>query len=135
MEVKKGDRLFSIKQKTHSISFSAPLSGKIVAVNKMLTGDFEQLDYGSYGKNNICTLEATNLENELSQLKIGQAAVDFFNDDISRLKTYIEKYVTSTEDENKIPADGHVYLGELEVLKDKDYNAVVNDFFMKPVVS
>lgn len=131
MDVKKGERLFSVMQKTHSIPFSAPLSGKVVSVNKTLHEDPERLDFSSYGKNHICTINASNLNNELKELKIGQAAVDFYNDDIEKLKNYISRFVTSTEDETKIPADGHVYLGELEVLKDKDYNAVVNDFFLK----
>jgi CheY-like chemotaxis protein/glycine cleavage system H lipoate-binding protein len=131
MEVKKGDRLFSIKQKTHSIPFNAPVSGKVIAINKMLMEDLEKLDYSSYGKNQICTIEASDLDSELKDLKIGQAAVIFYNEDIARLKEYIEKYVTSTEDESKVPADGHVYLGELEELKEKDYNAIVSDFFRR----
>lgn len=133
MEVKKGERLFSIKQKAHSIPFNAPVSGKVVAINKVLKDDLEKLDYSSYGKNSICTIDANNLDNELKEMKIGQAAVEFYNKDIAKLQVYIEKYVTSTEDETKIPADGHVYLGELEVLKEKDYNAIVNDFFVRPV--
>jgi len=131
MEVQKGQHLFSIKQKTHSIPFNSPVSGKIAFVNKLLLDDLERLDISSYDKNWICSIEATHLDDELKELKIGQVAVDFFNDDISRLYDYINKYVTSTEDESKIPADGHVYIGELEALKDKDLNAVVNDFFKR----
>jgi len=131
MEVQKGQHLFSIKQKTHSIPFNSPVSGKIAFVNKLLLDDLERLDFSSYDKNWICSIEATHLDDELKELKIGQVAVDFFNDDISRLYDYINKYVTSTEDESKIPADGHVYIGELEALKDKDLNAVVNDFFKR----
>lgn len=131
MEVKKGDLLFSVKQKTHSIPFIAPVSGKVVAVNKQLLEDLEQLDYSTYGKNLICTIDATNLDGELGELKIGQAAVNFYNDDIAKLQSYIEKFVTSTEDESIIPADGHIYLGELEALKDKDFNAIVSDFFKR----
>lgn len=131
MEVQKGQHLFSIKQKTHSIPFNSPVSGKIAFVNKLLLDDLERLDISSYDKNWICSIEATHLDDELKELKIGQVAVDFFNDDISRLYDYIKKYVTSTEDESKIPADGHVYIGELEALKDKDLNAIVNDFFKR----
>lgn len=131
MEVKKGQHLFSIKQKTHSIPFNAPVSGKVVSVNKSLLDDLEQLDYSSYGKNRICTIEATSLDEELKDLKIGQAAVNFYNEDISKLHEYIGNYVTSTEDETNIPADGHVYIGELEALKEKDLNAIVNDFFKR----
>lgn len=131
MEVRKGQHLFSVLQKTHSIPFNSPVSGKVTAVNKLLLDDLEQLDYSAYDKNRICSIEAANLDNELKELKIGQAAVDFFNEDISRLHEYVKKSVTSTEDESSIPADGHVYLGQLEVLKEKDLNAIVNDFFKR----
>jgi glycine cleavage system H protein len=131
MEVQKGQHLFSIKQKTHDIPFNAPVSGKVIAVNKQLLEDLEQLDFSSYGKNKICSIEASSLDEELKDLKIGQKAVDFYNEDLAKLQIYIQKYVTATEDENNIPADGHVYIGELEALKEKDLNAIVNDFFKR----
>lgn len=131
MEVKKGQHLFSIKQKTHSIPFNSPVSGRVASVNKILLDDLEQLDFSAYDKNRICSIKAANLDEELKELKIGQAAVDFFNEDISRIYEYVKKSVTSTEDENNIPADGHVYIGQLEALKEKDLNAIVNDFFKR----
>lgn len=131
MEVKKGQHLFSIKQKTHSIPFNSPVSGKVAAVNKLLLEDLDKLDYSAYDKNRVCCIEATNLDEELKELKIGQTAVDFFNEDISRLHEYVKKSVTSTEDESSVPANGHVYIGQLEALKEKDLNAIVNDFFKR----
>ena len=32
-------------------------------------------------------------------------------------------------DENAVPADGKVHIGELAALKDKDLNIIINDFF------
>ncbi len=129
MEVKQGQNLFTVKQGTHSIPFKAPVSGRVIKVNKVLADNPKMLDLSPYGKSWICQLEATNLDQELSTLKIGQGAVDFFNQDIDQLHKYVKKTVTSTADESKIPADGHIYLGELEGLKDKDINAIVADFF------
>ena len=129
MQVKKGQHLFSVVQKTHSIPFNAPISGKVIAVNRRLLDDLEQLDQSAYDSSKICVIEADNLDADLQQLKIGQSAVDFFNDDIANLNDYVKNSVTATEDESRIPADGQVYLGELEVLMEKDRNAIVNDFF------
>jgi len=131
MDVKQGQLLFTIKQKTHSIPFNSPISGKVARTNKFLLDDLDQLEFSAYDKNYICSIEASNLEGELKDLKIGQSAVTFFNEDISRLHDYVKKSVTSTDDEESVPADGHLYLGELEVLKEKDLNAIVNDFFRK----
>ncbi|MCA9735097.1 MAG: response regulator [Deferribacteres bacterium] len=129
MEAKKGQHLFSIVQKTYSIPFKAPVSGKVTFINKQLLEELEQLDNTAYDNSRICVIEAENLDEELKDLKIGQAAVDFFNDDIAQLNDYVKKSVTTTEDENRIPADGHVYIGELEFLREKDRNAIVKDFF------
>jgi len=129
MEVKQGQPLFAVKQGLHSIPFLAPVSGKVVQVNKVLAENPESLEITCYGKFWICQLEATSLNSDIVNLKIGQDAVDFVNQDIEKLHSYVKKAVTATEDENKIPADGHIYLGELEGLKEKDINAIVSDFF------
>ncbi len=131
MEVKKEQHLFSIKQKTHSIPFYSPISGKVSSTNKLLLNNLDQLEFSAYDKNYICSIEASNLDDELKDLKIGQSAVNFFSEDILRLHDYVKKSVTSTDDEEIIPADGHLYIGELEALKAKDLNAIVNDFFKK----
>lgn len=131
MEAKKGQHLFTVKQGTHSIPFNAPISGKIESVNKTLLDDLGRLEMNAYGKNSFCIIDGSKLNEELSDLKIGQSAVEFFNDEITRLHDYIKSSVTETTDESKVPADGHVYIGELEALKEKDLNAIVNDFFKK----
>ena len=131
MEVKQGQHLFSVQQKTYSIPFNSPISGKVTAVNKIMLDDLDQLEYTPYDKNYVCVIQAGNLDDELKNLKIGQAAVNFFNEDIAQLHDYVTKSVTSTNDEESVPADGHLYIGELEALKEKDLNAIVNDFFKR----
>lgn len=131
MEAKKDQHLFNVKQGIHSIPFNAPISGVVASINNALVDDLEQLEINSYGKNYFCIIDASKLDEELSDLKIGQSAVDFFNEEIAKLHDYVKKSVTETIDESKVPADGHVYIGELEALKEKDLNAIVNDFFKK----
>jgi len=131
MDVKQGQVLFTVKQGATSIPFNSPLSGKVIKINRRLADDPDEIEMTSYDKNWICQLDASSLDEELSTLTIGNSAVSFFNEDINKLYEYIKKSVSSTKDESRIPADGHVYIGELEVLKDKDINAIVNDFFKR----
>ncbi len=131
MEIKQGQLLFSINQGTTSIPFNAPISGKITQINKQLADNVGDLEKTPYENNWICQIDASALDEELVTLKIGQSAVALFNEDINHLSEYIKKSVSSTTDESRIPADGHVYRGELEVLKDKDINAIVSDFFKR----
>jgi len=135
MEVNKGQHLFSIHQGEHVIPFQAPISGTVTMVNQDLLEDLEELDYSAYGKNFICVIEPTKLDEELVTLNIGQGAVNFFNKDIDRLYRYVKEHVTTTENENRVPADGFVYLGELEALKEKDLSWIVHEFFDREPVT
>ena len=123
MDINKGQLLFTVKQGVHTIPFNAPVSGKVESVNKALLDDLDRLEMNSYGKNCFCILDGAKLNEELSDLKIGQSAVEYFNDEIAKLYDYVKKSVTETTDEAKVPADGHVYIGELEAMKEKDLNA------------
>lgn len=131
MEVKKGQHLFSVKQGTRSIPFNSPVSGKVESINKALLNDLERLESTPYYKNWFCRIDASQLEEELKELKIGQNAVELYNEDIDRLQNYVKQYVKSTKDEKEVPANGELYLGELAQLKDKDLNVILNEFFKR----
>ncbi|MGD9897545.1 MAG: response regulator [Calditrichaceae bacterium] len=131
MEIKKGQNLFSIRQGTHSIPFNAPVSGKVEKINKALLDDLDRLDTTTYDKNWICKLESSQLDLEIKDLKIGESAVSFYHTDIKRVQEFIKKVAIASKDEDKFPADGHLYLGELSGLKDKELETVVNDFFKR----
>jgi glycine cleavage system H lipoate-binding protein len=131
MEVKKGQVLFSIKQGIISIPFKAPISGKVESLNKTILDDLTRLDTTTYYKNWICRIDATKLNEELKDLKIGQSAVDYYNKDIERLQNYMKHYVKSTKDESNIPANGQLYLGILTQLEEKDLNMVLSEFFKR----
>ncbi len=131
MEISKGQLLFSLRQGNHTIPFNAPVSGRVTNINKGLLDDLERLATTSYDKNWICMIDAEQLNEELGDLMIGKEAVEFFNQDIKQLHDYVKKSVKTTKDETKVPADGQLYIGELEELKDKDINAIVNDFFKR----
>jgi len=131
MEVQKGQHLFSIRRGTHSIPFNSPITGKVSSVNRGLVDDIEAITVTPYEKNWICKIDAAHLDKELPTLKIGQSAVSFFEEDLSKLHKYIREVAEATGDDNLLPADGQLYIGQLEALKDKDYNAVVQDFFKR----
>jgi CheY-like chemotaxis protein/glycine cleavage system H lipoate-binding protein len=131
MEINKGKNLFSIKQGTQSIPFNSPISGKVEKINKALLNDLERLESTPYYKNWFCRIDASHLDEELKDLKIGQNAVDFYNKDIERLQNYIIQFVKSTKDEKEVPANGKLYLGELTHLKTKDLDVIIDEFFRR----
>lgn len=129
MEVKQGQLLFNVRIGKETVPFHAPVSGRIIQVNATIIDDPERLEITPYENNWICKMDADKIDEDLKMLKIGQEAVKFYESEIERLKKSIKK-VTKTRDEKSIPADGHIYIGELGALLEKDFHAMVNDFFI-----
>ncbi len=128
--LQKGGLLFTIIQGEHSIPFYSPVSGEVTSVNSLLIDELDLLEHSAYGKNFICTIKADHLDEDLKDLYIGQSAVELFNGDISRLNEYVKKHVRTTKDEDRIPADGLLYIGELELLQEENFRSIVSDFFI-----
>ena len=129
MTVKKGQTLFTINQGTRSITFKSPVSGKVKELNKFVNEDTESLDFTTYEKNWICELDADELDVEIPQLKIGKAAVSFYQDDIDRLKEMKSKLKTGKEAD--FEPDGVIYTGEMEKLDDISWKRFAEAFFEK----
>jgi len=129
MEVKQGQLLFNVRVGQNAIPFRSPISGRVIKVNGAVVEDPDRLGITSYEGNWICLIDAEKLEEDLSNLKIGQEAVKFFEEELERLQDYVKKSVKSTMDEKHVPADGKVYIGELRALNDKDFHVIVHDFF------
>jgi len=125
MAVKKGQPLFSIRKGQRAVPFLSPVSGKVTKVNSPLTQDLERLDITPYDRNWICCIDSENLDNEIKELKIGNAAIILYEADIQRFLQSIKEMLGE-------PAESHeLYVGEIEKVNDSDWNKVINDFFKK----
>lgn len=128
MTVKKGQSLFTINQGTRSITFKSPVSGKVKELNKFVNEDTESLDVTTYEQNWICEIDADELDVEIPQLKIGKAAVSFYQDDIDKLKEMKSKLKTGKEE---FEPDGVIYTGEMEKLDNISWKRFAETFFEK----
>ncbi len=96
MIVTKGQTLFNVKAGGKTFHFKSPLSGKVSKINSDLKEDFEALDITPYEKNWICTVDADNLDTELPELKIGNTAVNYYQEQIDKAQEILkEKLVQS----------------------------------------
>jgi len=130
MIVKKNQPLFTIKQGARSITFKSPVSGKVKEINKPLSNDLESLDYTPYERNWVCSIDAEELDTEIRQLKIGKAAVAFYEEDIERLQGLKKKIKTDKEDDEYKSGDS-LYIGEMEKTDDVTWKRYSEDFFEK----
>lgn len=122
--VKAGDPLFSVGQNHRHANFLAPLSGKVVKVNTALRDDPESRQNLSYGQNWVCVVEGEDLDAELPGLKIGKAAVAFFQEDIDRFRAFLQKAKGSAELD---PAS--LCIGAFQDLDDAQWDAAARQFF------
>ncbi len=128
LNVKKGQALFTVKQKNRSVTFNSPVSGKVKEINKPLSADLESIEVSPYENNWICQIDAEELDSEIPGLKIGKAAVTFYEDDIERLQALKKKIITgSGEDDSAIS----LFIGEMEKLDDVSWKRYSKDFFEK----
>jgi glycine cleavage system H lipoate-binding protein len=129
MSVKKGQSLFTVNQGQKSISFKSPVSGKVKEVNKFINEELESLNLSPYDVNWVCEIDAEELDSELTALKIGKAAVAFYQEDIDRLQTLKKKTMTAKEAE--LEPEGAIFAGEMEKLDDINWRRFAEEFFEK----
>jgi len=128
MTIVKGQPLFSIKQGKKSIQFNSPVSGQVAKVNLDLGDNLEALDYSTYEKNWICVIDADKLDSELTQLKIGKNAVNFYQDEIDRYTKRIKDFLRNGDDKKE---SFELYWGQLQNLEEKDWYILTGEFFKK----
>lgn len=68
------------------------------------------------------------LDTEITQLKIGKAAISFYQKDIENLQDLKRK---STVDKEKDKSNGQLYIGEMEKLDDASWKKYSEEFFEK----
>ncbi|MCB0732237.1 MAG: response regulator, partial [Ignavibacteriae bacterium] len=84
MNIKIDQPLFSLKQGRRHISFRSPITGNVTEINSNLEDNLETLEISPYEQNWICKIDADNLDTEIKNLQIGNAAVNFYQEDIER---------------------------------------------------
>ncbi len=87
--VRKGDKLFTVRQGGKEMSFRAPISGKVVAFNDGLSHSPGVVRKEPYKGGWVTLVEPTNLAGEIKQLSIGNEAALWLKDEIKRFRNFI----------------------------------------------
>jgi CheY-like chemotaxis protein len=85
--VKQGDPLFSLKSAAGTVHVAAPLSGRIEHDNASLKSHPGEIIQSPYDRGWVCLLAPSELATELASLKIGQPVIDWYQEEILRLRT------------------------------------------------
>jgi len=89
-KVKKGEPLFSIHQGDRTIAFPSPVSGKVMSIHTELNSHIDYLRMKPYELGWICSIEPSNLSKELSALKIGAEAIDWYQKEIDKFQEMVK---------------------------------------------
>ena len=131
MTIKSGQPLFSIKQGSRSITFNSPVSGKITRINTLLNTNLEALDITPYDTNWICIIDADDIDTEVKNLKLGKAAVSFYQEDLDH---FIELRKNIIPVGKNVPAaNDQLYVGEFEQFDDNNWEKMSSEFFKRQV--
>ncbi len=128
MKIAKGQPLFSIKQNKKRITFNSPLSGHVAKLNHDLSEDLSAINFTSYEKNWICSIDAEKLDTELQNLKIGKSAVTFYQDEIDSYSKFIKEHLKIEKEQTDFE---ELFVAQLQKLNEKEWYLVVSKFFRK----
>jgi len=88
-EVAKGDKLFIVRQGEKTLSFCAPISGKIISFNEELTHSPDALRRKPYSDGWVAIIKPTNLDKEKDLLSRGEEAAQWLKEEIKRFRNFI----------------------------------------------
>jgi glycine cleavage system H lipoate-binding protein len=99
-KIKKGESIFYIKQGSRTMTFPSPITGKVISVNTDLNERIEYVNMKPYELGWMCSIESTNLNEDLKKLKIGTDTVAWYQKEIDKFHE-IAKEINSQKEESK----------------------------------
>jgi CheY-like chemotaxis protein/glycine cleavage system H lipoate-binding protein len=105
--VAKGETLFTVTYGHYSLAIPSPVSGRISGVNQEHAEHPEWLTIKPFELSWMCSIDPSNLAKELLDLRIGQDAIDWYQQELDRYSSLDDKTRT-TESPDEAAAAGKV---------------------------
>jgi CheY-like chemotaxis protein len=115
--LKKGERLFSIRQGGRVAILQAPISGRVQDLNAELPQHLDWLQRRPYEQGWVCSMRPEHLADELGQLKIGEHAAAWYQSEIVRLQQLL-RAASGEEQASTAPLVVRLAEGQLEEADD-----------------
>jgi glycine cleavage system H protein len=130
-QVRKGERVFAIRQGERTVSFRTPISGRIHAVNAELAQNLAWLEKRPYEKGWICSIKPDQLALELESLRIGERAADWYQQEIKRARELLTP--ARSNDQGRYPAGppttAQLVEGQLQEVDEQTWDHFTRGFF------
>lgn len=129
--IRRGDRLFAIRQGGRKAIFRSPVDGVVGPVNRNLTESHRPLSSDPYETGWICALTPSNLASCLRQLFIAEEAREWIRGEVRRLESLISsRPVKDPVLGAVLPDGGQVTAGVLEKADDETWDAFGKEFLL-----
>lgn len=125
--IKKGERLFSVRQGERVAVLQAPVSGKVHEVNVELSHHLDWITRRPYEHGWVCSLQPEHLADELGHLKIGESAAAWYQAEIARLQQLLGS-APGDGVPSAAPAVGSLTEGQLEQADDRTWGRFTQAF-------
>jgi glycine cleavage system H protein len=99
-EIRQGDLLFTIQQDNRTLSFTAPISGKIIECNTALLQSPSLLKSDPYFEGWVVMIEPRNIASEIRLLAVADEAAEWLRHELRRFRDFI----TSAPTADGVPA-------------------------------
>jgi glycine cleavage system H lipoate-binding protein len=125
--IKKGERLFSIRQGGRVAILHAPISGSVQDLNAELPQHLDWLERRPYEQGWVCSMRPEHLSDELGHLNIGEKAAAWYQSEILRLQQMLGA-VQGTSQVSPAPMVGELAEGQLEQADDATWTKFTQVF-------
>jgi len=86
--IRRGEPLFTVKYEDRKVAFAAPLSGLVVRTNETLALEPNRVIQSPYDRGWVCLIQPLDLAGELSSLRIGRPVIEWYQEEVARLKEF-----------------------------------------------
>lgn len=126
-QVKKGEPLFYIRQGERKAAFKAPISGKVHLLNNELAQNLTWLEKQPYEKGWICSIKPDQLSVEIEQLRIGDKAAAWYQQEIKRVRELLRP-ASGNGHPLEVPEVARLVEGQLEETDDSTWKKFAESF-------
>jgi len=132
-EVRRGEKLFAIRQGERTAVFIAPIDGVISSVNDSLARHPEAIKADPYEQGWICGLRPKNLAKNLRRLSIAEEAMDWLNREVQRFREFIAARPIETMALGQVLQDGgQLTDGILQLMDEETWYLFTSKFLGSP---
>lgn len=128
-EVRRGDKLFAIRQGDRTAVFNAPIDGVVKAVDEVLARHPEAINADPYAMGWICSLSPKNLAANLKRLRVAEEAKSWLKSEVERFQEFFAARPLENMALGQVLQDGGQPTGGvLELMDDETWSLFAEQF-------